>query len=207
MMMLFFQLDYQSFVSINQLGSTLAFLNPLMRFFAEDGEYLFFAGILIYWFTRKIQNRTMVVQALLTACLAMGISGILSHFFYRDRPFVTHDVLQLIKHAANASFPSDHATAAFAVATAFWIVKPRIGKLWLLIAACIAFSRVWTGVHYPSDVLAGALIGAASAGSIHGLIFHSSLANKIILGGIRLYEALENKVWPGRLRGGNTHAR
>ncbi|MGO4275662.1 phosphatase PAP2 family protein, partial [Paenibacillus sp. TAF58] len=120
--------------------------------------------------------------------------GILAHFFYRDRPFVTHNVIQLIAHPANASFPSDHATGAFVIAISIWIHRRKDGKLWLALAAGIAFSRVWTGVHYPSDVIGGAVIGIAAAVLIHQLFKRSSLAlwlTKFIQG----YEAIESRIW------------
>lgn len=192
------QLDYEGFVLINHLAQSLSFLNPMMRLFAQQGEYMFYAAILVYWFSRSIRNRTQVLEALLAACAAMGISAMLSHFLYRDRPFVTHDVLQLIQHAPNASFPSDHATAAFALATMFWLYRRHSGKLWLILAACIAVSRVWTGVHYPADVLAGACIGALSAGGVHRIATKTRWAERSLDAVIRYYEKMENKVWPNK---------
>ncbi|MEU1969377.1 phosphatase PAP2 family protein [Micromonospora sediminicola] len=77
------------------------------------------------------------------------------------RPFQTHTVHQLVAHTPGPSLPSDHATAAFAVAfavTAF--VSRRWGVVLTLLAAVVGFARVWTGVHYPGDILAGAAIAA-----------------------------------------------
>ncbi|WP_282942620.1 undecaprenyl-diphosphatase [Paenibacillus sp. RC67] len=189
------QFDYQWFQTINHLGAVYTWLNPLMRFFAEDAEYLFFAGVIVYWFSRKASNRTMVGVALLSACLAMGFGSVLGHFFYRDRPFVTHSVIQLIKHAGNASFPSDHAMGAFAIAAAFWLYKPSTGKVWLTVAACIALSRVWTGVHYPLDVIAGAVIGAATALIVYQLVTRFVPLSRALNSIIAWYDRLEYKLW------------
>jgi undecaprenyl-diphosphatase len=194
--MTFMQLDFQVFQMINNLARTVSFLNPLMRVLAGKTEYLFFLGIIIYWFTRIKQNRRMVATALLSACIAFSISGVLAHFFYRDRPFVTHTVQQLIDHAVNASFPSDHAIGAFVIATSIWLFRKREGTLWLVLAACIGFSRIWTGVHYPSDVLAGTLIGITSAAGVHALLARWSVFQQPIDAAIRIYENLEQKIWP-----------
>ncbi|MBP1966605.1 undecaprenyl-diphosphatase [Paenibacillus aceris] len=191
----FSQVDYHWFQLINQLGTTLTALNPVMRLFASYAEYVFYLGIIVYWFTRQEVNRRMVGEAIIAACVALGFSGLLSHFFYRDRPFVTHQVIQLIAHPANASFPSDHAIGAFVIATSIWLYRRKDGRLWLALAACIAFSRIWTGVHYPSDVLAGAFIGMAAAVLVQQLFKRSSLALKWFMQVIQWYEAVESKIW------------
>ena len=193
--MSFSQLDYHWFQLINQLGNSLPILNPLMRLIASYAEYVFYIGIVIYWFTRQEIKRRMVVESLISACVALIFSGLIGHFYYRDRPFVTHTVLQLIEHPANASFPSDHAIGAFVIATSIWIFLRKEGKLWLAFAACIAFSRVWTGVHYPSDVLAGAVIGIAAAVGVNQLFTRSTLALKWLKQIIQLYEVVESKIW------------
>jgi undecaprenyl-diphosphatase len=200
------QLDYQLFQLINGLAVSLSFLNPLMRFLAEDAQYLFYVGVFVYWFVRTESNRRMIVEALTAACIGLAVSGLIGDLFYRDRPFVTHAVFQLIKHPANASFPSDHAIGAFVIATTIWLFRRKDGMFWLILAACIAFSRVWTGVHYPSDVLAGALIGAAAAAGVHLLFAKSQLARKGQRIGIGLYERLEQKLWP-RSQGNGKEAR
>lgn len=188
-------MDYQLFQSINHLAGVYTFLNPIMRFLSEDAAYLFYLAVIVYWFTRTHQNRSMVIEAIFSACIALGIGGIISTLFYRDRPFVTHHVIQLINHAANASFPSDHATGAFVIATSVWLFRRKDGLAWLIIAACIALSRVWTGVHYPSDVVAGALIGFISAVLVHRLFARWLLAKKCMNYGIGIYEKIEQKVW------------
>ncbi|MCD1257673.1 undecaprenyl-diphosphatase [Paenibacillus athensensis] len=189
------EIDYQLFSQMNAWGDAIPMLNPLMRFFAQDGEYVFFAGMLIYWFSRRATTRNMVVEAVLSACIALGASGLLGHFFYRDRPFVTHHVLQLVAHSANASFPSDHATGAFAIATAFCLYRKKGSALWLTLAGGIAFSRVWVGVHYPIDVFAGAVLGMVTAVGVHQLLQRSDRMKKLIVFCIGIYETLEGKVW------------
>jgi undecaprenyl-diphosphatase len=187
--------DYQIFYTINSLAGTLSFLNPLMSLLAQDAQYLFILGVIFYWFSRTEQNRRMVGEALISVCLGLMVSGILGQLLYRDRPFVTHTVFQLIKHPANASFPSDHTIAAFAIAMSIWIFHRKAGIFWLILATAIGFSRIWVGVHYPSDVLAGVLIGALSSVIIHLLFTRWKLARQGLSGAIGLYEKAEQMVW------------
>jgi undecaprenyl-diphosphatase len=143
--------DFHLFQFINHLAVMLPFLNPVMRLLSEYGEYLFYLGVIVYWFTRNKHNRNMVAQALLSALVAFGLGGIISAMYYRDRPFVHHDVIQLIQHPSNASFPSDHALGAFVIATSIWLFRKKEGVVWLVLAALIAFSRVWTGYAHTYD--------------------------------------------------------
>ncbi|HTN24328.1 MAG TPA: phosphatase PAP2 family protein, partial [Solirubrobacteraceae bacterium] len=74
-----------------------------------------------------------------------------------------HRVHLFARHVADASFPSDHATAAFAIATAVLLRNRRVGAVVLAFAAVLAAGRVAIGVHYPSDVLAGAALGTGAS--------------------------------------------
>ncbi|ERI09277.1 undecaprenyl-diphosphatase [Aneurinibacillus aneurinilyticus] len=188
--------DYNLFQFINHLAAVYPSLNAVMRFFAQQGEYVFYAGIIFYWFTRKEQNRWMVIQSLTAACVALGISGLLGDFLYRDRPFVAHHVIQLIPHATNASFPSDHATGAFVIAASIWFCRKREGWAWLALALGVAFSRVWVGVHYPGDVLAGILLGVFTAKAIHIWLPKWRMGTRFLHQGMILYERLEQRILP-----------
>jgi undecaprenyl-diphosphatase len=112
--------------------------------------------------------RRAVVAAGLSAGLALGLAQLLSHAIDRPRPFVADPsgVHVFARHAADPGFPSDHATAAFAIAVAILLRDRRWGAVALAFACVLAAGRVAMGLHYPSDVLGGAVLGAACASAL-----------------------------------------
>lgn len=100
-----------------------------------------------------------------TVIVASIISTTLKQTVQRERPFTTYPDIQKVASGGSYSFPSGHTSSAFALATSFSIVNPK----WYVIvpsylwAATVGYSRMDLGVHYPSDVLAGAIVGSGSA--------------------------------------------
>jgi undecaprenyl-diphosphatase len=100
-----------------------------------------------------------VAVTILAAELA---SGLLKLSIGRDRPPVaTPEPEPLVHLPPTGSLPSGHATVAFACATALALPVPRLAVPLYVLAALIAFSRVYVGVHFPLDILAGAVLGLA----------------------------------------------
>lgn len=99
----------------------------------------------------------MAVAILLTDQLS---SAVVKPLVGRTRPcFAVAEVEALVRQARSASFPSSHAANSFGVATLLWLGFPRWRWAALALASLISFSRIYVGVHYPSDVLAGAALG------------------------------------------------
>lgn len=110
-------------------------------------------------FFRKTRRAGVAMLAALALGLLIG-NVVIKHFVMRPRPFVVHpEVLELVTPGDKWSFPSGHALSAFAAASALFCFHRPGGVLALLTATVIAFSRLVVGVHYPTDVLAGVLIG------------------------------------------------
>jgi undecaprenyl-diphosphatase len=139
--------------------------------------------------------RLATTSALASAGLALLINQAIGHIWFRERPFAAHpDATLLLAHPSrDPSFPSDHVSAAFAIAFAVLFFSRRAGVLFLLGATLIAFSRVFVGLHYPGDVEAGTLVGLASAAVIVVLLARPV---RLITGlASRLVDPLVRRLW------------
>lgn len=108
--------------------------------------------------TRKAGITTLLALAVGFVCTNL----ILKHLVSRPRPWLdVGGLLPLIDESDPNSFPSGHTTCAFAFASALWRTAPKKWMKWLSLAAAVlmGYSRLHVGVHYPSDVLAGVLVG------------------------------------------------
>ena len=113
----------------------------------------------VYW--RRPWVLVEVAAAGLSADL---ISLALRQLIGRDRPFVLYpEPRPLVHPPSSGSFPSGHASAAFACATVIAWASPRLAVPVYVLAALVAWSRVYVGVHYPLDVLGGAVLGVLVA--------------------------------------------
>ncbi len=111
------------------------------------------------------RSKLAAVSAAAAGALALLVNVVLGQLWFHDRPFVDHprQTLLLIHHGADNSFPSDHASLAFAIAFAVLVFHRRLGVLLLVGAGCVGADRIFVGVHYPLDVLASLLVGLGSA--------------------------------------------
>lgn len=110
---------------------------------------------------------TAVVGIFVLALTLLTAEFILKELFARPRPFETYmDVELLVPSAMDFSFPSSHAATSFAAAVVIWWshLHPFVRTTVLILAVLISCSRVYVGVHYPLDVLGGAVLGVLVAG-------------------------------------------
>ena len=121
------------------------------------------------WFVARPEgsqrSKLAALSAAASAALALLLNVALGQLWFHNRPFVDHPraTLLLVQHGADNSFPSDHASVAFAVAFAVLAFHRRFGLILLLGGAAVAIDRIFVGVHYPVDVLASVLVGLGSA--------------------------------------------
>ena len=130
-----------------------------------NGVFWVFAFLAVWLILRnRKQGRQVVLYAGTSLVLALAGKEILKHLILRPRPYDAFYDLIPIVHAGGSSFPSGHTTAAFAVALMLCRFLPRrLGIPALGMAAMVSFSRLYLGVHYPSDVAAGILLASGAA--------------------------------------------
>jgi|SRR5215211_1729880 len=144
------------------------FEDPL-RWIALNAQLLFVALLGALYLARgkwrSLNGRHAAVAAGFSALLALAAAHLITDLWARPRPYAAHpaDAHLFVAPSHDPSFPSDHATAAFAIAVAILLRHRKGGIVALVLAVLVAVSRVVVGVHYPSDVLGGALLGTLAA--------------------------------------------
>ena len=161
-------MNYQLFELLNRDAGRFDGLDDVMEFTASWLIFGVFAvaAVLV---ARALWRRRVrpVVELGVTLVLAFLVSTLVTRFSTQLRPFQNHHVHQLIPHGPGVSLPSDHATAAFAVAFGIGLFLDRRWGILLTVAAlAIGVARVWAGVHYPGDVAAGAVIAGLAAAAV-----------------------------------------
>ena len=155
-------LDYHLFLAVNSVTKSGS-LNNLYIFLAVGLAYVMPAILLVWLFVvkQKYVPVKAVILAVLAALLARWVmKPIITLFAFRNRPYIAHEVHKIISKSNNqASFPSGHALAMFAIASVVYCYNKKMGILMYILAALTALNRVVVGVHYPSDVIAGAILG------------------------------------------------
>ena len=121
----------------------------------NNGAIWFVLGLVLALADPSQRESWLIVAVL--APLAIGLNFAVKLIVKRPRP-VLEGLPPLGGAPSSLSFPSAHATSSFAVATAMTRVDP-LGALAFLLAAALALGRPYLGMHYPSDVLAGAVLG------------------------------------------------
>jgi undecaprenyl-diphosphatase len=108
------------------------------------------------------RGRRAAERGLISLALAAAVANIPAKLLVRRRRPFRHSRPALIRIPRSTSFPSGHSATAFAFATGAGAELPLLAPVLLPLAGAVAYSRVHTGVHYPSDVVAGAAIGVGS---------------------------------------------
>ncbi len=153
---------------VNRLADRTSWAHGFFRFYANFGVVLFAGLLLAAFLDGRHHGRTTEVAGSIwagaAALLALGIGQVIGGAVDRLRPYETMgDVHVLIDRTTDFSFPSDHATMAGAIAVGLLLTNRKWGIPATAAAVLMAFTRVYVGAHYPSDVLAGLALGGVVA--------------------------------------------
>ncbi len=141
-------------------------LTPVWKFITSLGDMGWFWILLSILLLIPKKTRKIGMTALLSLIIGTLITNVvLKNAIARVRPYEVIEGLELlVRKQADFSFPSGHSCASFAVAMVIYKMEPKVwGIMAVILATLIAFSRLYVGVHYPTDVIAGIIIGVFSA--------------------------------------------
>ncbi len=161
-------MDWRVYHAVNHFVAHHAWLGRLFEWIVTYGAVAIGVAAAGLWLLARPgagrKWKLAAVSALASAALALLVNQVIAHAWHRDRPFLAHHVARIFgARKTDASFPSDHASAAFGIAVAVLLLDPVAGACFLVLALLIAVGRVVVGEHYPGDVLAGIAVGTLSA--------------------------------------------
>jgi len=160
-------MNYEVFQWINDIAGRYPFLDKGMIFITNSVPYVVIVFMLFLWFTgnkdKRAEKQYTAIYIVFTCLLGLVLNAILHSVYYHSRPFVTHHVHQLVPHNTDSSFVSDHAVLVFSVACTLLLRKDSWKYPVLVWAIIVGISRIFVGVHYPADVIGGALLSLGAS--------------------------------------------
>jgi membrane-associated phospholipid phosphatase len=161
-------MDYPLYHAVNELVVDYSWIGRAFNLVESWSVPLLVAATFALWlFARPGSSRKWKLacaSALASSGIALLINQLIARMWDRARPFVAHPGVHVWgTRSHDPSFPSDHASAAFGIAFAVFLFDRLVGSIFLTAACAIGVGRVFIGAHYPSDVVAGCLVGLASA--------------------------------------------
>ena len=162
------------FTAINSLAGKNLLLDAFMIFSAQYLVYIIPIILLYLWFRKSNEDKKFSLFLFSSTLLAIIIAAVISVLYYHPRPFVIGLGTQLISHAPDSSFPSDHTSAMFGFAIPFLFFKRyKSGTVLVILASLVGFARVFVGVHFPFDIIGGFFVGVAATYILY--IFRNTL--------------------------------
>ncbi|OSX98595.1 undecaprenyl-diphosphatase [Bacillus nitratireducens] len=164
-------MDFTVFQWINNFAGSSKLLDTLMIAITNSVPYVAILFMLILWFNNgkkenAIRKQYTVLYTTLSVSIALLVNVLIHAVYYHPRPFITHHVNQLVPHAADSSFVSDHSVLVFSIAFVFILRGEKLKYIALIWAILVGVSRMYVGVHYPLDILGAAFLTFITSGLV-----------------------------------------
>lgn len=177
--------DAKLFEKINGMAGGGGAADAAMLFIANYSPVIIAIVLVVLWLRWRRDTQRASGLAATAALIALGIGQIIGKIFPRARPSDVIPAHLLLPRSLDTSFPSDHATLAFAVAAVVFAWNRKWGSALIVFALLTAFARVWVGAHYPGDVIGGAVLGGI-VGSIIVAAANTAAGERVVNGALDL---------------------
>ena len=164
------EIDQKLFIWINSFAGEIDIIDNLAYVLCSDHFFPVLLSLLLLglWFGADSPGkRTKYQIGVIISFLGLGIANlsvlVINFFIFRDRPFTNHEVTLLFYEPTDSSFPSNAIAATCALAFGIWLANKRLGTFALIGVLIFGIIRIFSGIHYPLDILGGILIGILSA--------------------------------------------
>ncbi|WP_336279038.1 undecaprenyl-diphosphatase [Bartonella sp. CB175] len=154
------KIDVALFEVLSSNHQSWSILVPFGIFCAKFLIYSIPIHLCVLWFCGENMERRVVLSICVSICAALFVGYLISLVYFHPRPFVVGLTSPLIRHRATASFPSNHALTIASYMANLYLYRYKVASKFAVVFLClICWARIFVGVHYPFDILAGVVLG------------------------------------------------
>ncbi len=156
---------------INGLAGHNVWLDKFMVFEADKMGYVLILLVLVLFWKKSYFKKALFVSWGSAIVARFVFVSVIKYLFYSPRPFlVLENINRLMNHETDSAFPSGHASFYFALAMGVYFYNKKAGRIYLFLAGLLGFARIFVSVHWPLDIIAGAVLGITTAYIIERLV-------------------------------------
>jgi undecaprenyl-diphosphatase len=164
------QIDEALVLWLNAFVGRSALLDSVMEALVSDYLVPVLSSLVLLglWFSgtsdaERYRNQLVTLTGGIAVGFANALVTMANLLTFRNRPFVDLDINLYFYAPTDSSFPANPASVGFAIATVVWVRHRRFGAALYVLASLWGLARVYAGVHYPTDIFAGAIVGVIAA--------------------------------------------
>jgi undecaprenyl-diphosphatase len=169
---------------INSWAGQSRFIDLMMVWASSIGVPILVFAVACQWWSRHDRQHTrhILLAAGFSFLIGLALNQLILLFVQRARPYDGGITSLLIPPTGDPSFPSDHATASFAIAAVLLLHRFRSASAFLVAAVFISISRIYVGTHYVSDIVGGALTAVLAVGMVWWMYREGTRVDHVLTG-------------------------
>jgi membrane-associated phospholipid phosphatase len=158
-----FKMKQETYVKISKFVRSRRYGEDIVKYGNILVTRIIYVAFLVMLITLLLQKDERIVRVVLVTGISFALVSVFRHFYNEDRPYTIYDFDPVVKkNKTGESMPSRHVFSGFVIGMAFLYVQPCLSIPMFICSVLMCFGRVIAGVHFPKDVIAGAVIGIIS---------------------------------------------